>query len=755
MKSTVTARTLLAVSASFIALLPSNAYAQAAAPSDADSGGGLEEIVVTAQKRAENVQDVPVAITALSANTLRQMNVTKLADLTSVAVSLSATSALSDAFPSFSLRGISSFDYSQHQQSPVATYVDEVYKGAGLLSALQLYDLERVEVLNGPQGTLYGKNTTGGAIAMYTRQPSLEDGIKGEVLAGVGNYSRFEASGGVNLPIVDDRLAARVAFDVQTADGFVRNRYPGRADLNSTDQWAYRVALKWAATDTLQFLARFANAKSNGTSPGILMADLGSAGPGGLGFGTGYTRAGLGFFENEEDRPENHVTLKNLGASLTTDWEFSDSAKLVSITSFDKGRLSYPYGEGSPFNILEETLRARASAFSQDLRLASTGSQRLSWLVGAFYYRDKVWQSDSLDYYFDFAGDGNGNGQLDCFDDGFTGCTYENEFRQRRESIAFYTHEKLALTDHLNLTAGLRYTHDIIKLDFYRSFGGYFDPASEQAVRRASPIIAAPGIRRRSDNNVSGKIGLDFKLAPDFMVYASYSTGYRGSAFSGAAFFDPAEVTVAPAERVYAMEAGAKSEWFGRKLRANAAVFRYVYKNQQFYDVNDQLLQILTSVDKSSIVGAEVDLTIAPVSSIQLRLGGTYLDTKFKRGSLQGVNLKGNRLLLAPEWMLNAALDWRAIERGDWSVNLHGDTSYRSRVYFDAFNFTDISQPGMWLHNARATISRGDIDLSLWVKNIANKQYVTFKSGTASSFNFNFAQRGRPREYGIELKYSF
>ncbi len=229
-----------------MALRERRAYAQAAPEEPAEDSGGLQEVVVTAQKRAENLQKVPVSVTALTA---AQLGSVKLDDSSSIVThipNLQVNGIIGEAAPVFSLRGISMFDYSLNQSSPVAGYVDEVSKGNFAIFGVEIFDLERVEVLRGPQGTLYGKNTTGGAINFIMRKPGFDTG--GYLTAGFGNYSRQEAQGAFQTALVEDKLAARFAFTYTKADGWFKgvNDSP---DMGAVDQYGARLSLLYKANE--------------------------------------------------------------------------------------------------------------------------------------------------------------------------------------------------------------------------------------------------------------------------------------------------------------------------------------------------------------------------------------------------------------------------------------------------------------------------------------------------------------------------
>src|SRR3979490_734295 len=252
----------------FYWLLAGVAALSAAWPQSLRADGALEEITVTAQRVSERLQDVPVAVTAIMADELDERGVRQAGDITSSVPNLLLNSPYGpEAQPTFTLRGVTTQDFSENQSSPVAMYVDEVYKSVGAVQALQIYDLDRVEVLRGPQGTLYGKNATGGAISFYSRNPSLSS-YDGYLTVGGGNYSDYSARGAVGGPIIDNELGWRVAVLYEKRDGWVHSIVPGVEPLNGVDALAGRLSFLYKAGDALTASLKLAATRSGGTPYG-------------------------------------------------------------------------------------------------------------------------------------------------------------------------------------------------------------------------------------------------------------------------------------------------------------------------------------------------------------------------------------------------------------------------------------------------------------------------------------------------------
>lgn len=717
---------------------------------------GVDEIVVTATKRAENLQKVPISISAVTGDQLAKQGVVNVTGIASQVPNFQITTPYSDAVPIFSLRGISAVDFNQNQSSPVALYVDEDYKGVPVFTSLQLFDVDRVEVLRGPQGTLFGKNTTGGAVSVSSKAPDMSAGFNGNLTAGIGRFNRFEVMGGVNIPLIEDKLAGRLAFIRTNVNGFVKNLMPGGVDQGSIDDWALRGSLVARATESLKLTLRYTHSKSTPTGYGVLADNIG---PEGVAF-TGYNRSGLDFFENEVDTAGS-LKIRNDSVSLRADWDVSSAATLTSLTSYNNGRwVTSEDADGSPFKLLAANYYSSAKAFSQDLRLTSAGNSSLKWLVGTYFYDDSINASVNNNFFFEDDFDGDGALSIpNCLEDEFffIGCGYTNDLRQTRKSFALYTHNDYRLEHGLTVTFGLRFTHDNNHLSRYKSFLSYLDQETGQVSPDQIPVFDRPPIDRLKSNNLSGKIGLSYEAPTGNLFYASVSRGYRGGAFNGQALFSPAEITIAKPELLYAYEVGAKLQTADRRLRLNTSAFFYNYLNQQFIDTTPELLGVLYNAPKSHLWGIEAELTARPISSLTLRLGGSYLNAKYKENNLQGEDLSGNQLVLAPRWTFAGGIDWDLIEGSSGTVALHTDHRYSSRIYFDPFNTLPISQSGYWIHDARLsyTTPSGALEIAGWIRNIGNEKYKTYALDLFQTINSNYVQRGRPREYGLQATVRF
>ncbi|WP_255504593.1 TonB-dependent receptor [Novosphingobium sp. EMRT-2] len=325
------------------------AFAQAQSDSGSESAPG--EIVVTAAKRSENLQSVPISVSAIGGDALEKSRITNVDSLVTKVANLQLTSIVGDNTPIFALRGVSMSDYSLNQSSPVATYYDEVYKGNFAFLGVAMYDLERVEVLRGPQGTLYGKNTTGGAVNIISRDAKLGE-TSGYLNAGYGNYNRVDVNGAVNVPL-GEKAALRVAGTFSRADGWFKNVVPGLPDLASTREYALRGTLKFEPTDSVRFTLRASTSFQNPQNYGIYAQP------------EAVHRPGLSKWEIASDVSQRR-RARTTSVALTTNIDVSDTLAITSITSYDKGTLFFREDtDGTATKLLEIPYYDRASQFAR------------------------------------------------------------------------------------------------------------------------------------------------------------------------------------------------------------------------------------------------------------------------------------------------------------------------------------------------------------------------------------------------------
>lgn len=779
--------------ASLIALA---AGSQSVAQDDAFS---LEEIVVTAQKRSESLQDVPVSISAISAGDIAGQKLRDAGEIAALVPNLQVTDPTGDGFPIFALRGVSMSDFSLNQSSPVASYVDEVYKGSPAIQGVQIFDLERIEVLRGPQGTLYGKNSTGGAVNFITRKPTFDS--DGYVTAGYGNYDRMELSGAVQTPLIDDKLAVRIAGTWTQADGWMSNLNAGFNDGGAIDEYGLRATFLFQPSETFEAVLRLATGKQHAANYGIVPFNISPDGAGGGVYGlynllgasdvVDYTRGDAEWSDFAGGRNDKR-RIKTDSVTLTMNWDVSDTLGFTSITSWDEGSFYNPEdADGTPLAIIDADYFGETEQFTQDTRITSNLSGPFNFIAGLYYAKEETYNQTTLAFYqdVDFNADGALN-YLDCLDTLYTtfglgqataegagveavlnsfdlslaaffpgGCQAQNDFNQDRISKAAYFDGSYDLSEQLTLRFGVRYTEDETKLsDFSARILGNDDTPLLNAIPydEADPFATAPNDSFK-DSEWTGKVGLDYTTDSGTLYYASFSKGYRNGAYNAQAFFDPAELTRVAPEKLDSFEVGFKARLADNRVQLNGSAFSYSYKNQQFLNVDSATAaQTLINIDKSSVMGMELEMVAQVTPTLRLHAGVGLLDTEVKEGTLSGVDLAGNSLVLAPSVNLNGAIQWDFLTTDSGMATLKLDAAHTGSHHFDIFNTDRLKQDGYTLFGARTewTSTNERWSAGLWVKNLFDTEYRTSVLDLAA-FGYDYSHIGRSRTYGVDVTLRF
>jgi outer membrane receptor protein involved in Fe transport len=745
----------------------------------------LDEVVVTAQRQSERSQDVPIALTAISADELRDRGMRQAADIASVVPNLLLNLPWGpEAQPTFTLRGVTTTDYSQNQSSPIAMYVDEVYKAVGAVQALQVFDMDRVEVLRGPQGTLYGKNATGGAVSLYSTNPSLT-ATQGYVEAGYGNYNDRSVRAALGVPLIDNVLAARVALYYEDRNGWTESivPVPGVDPLNGVDALAERVTILAQPTDDLNANLKFSSTRSNGTpyGPHALNNE-----PSVTGFSGNIPWFDTG---SKYSVPKQ---IRSDSASLKVEAGLTEHLLLTSISGYDYGRWYTLSDDGG----LPITARlddpnsyfSSVNTFSQELRLSSRDTDFLKWLGGLYYGRESV--HAIVQYHFF---DGYPGSFVTPAGQTLYGFDEYNNFDQLKDTRAAFLNATFHVTPTVSIQAGLRYTKDKIEItNFYALEGGLTAASAGYAPSdgttlwtqtipyvtgvsylQYSSLYQPPGgvnaPLNYDNNNTSGKVGVDWKPNDQTLVYASFSQGYRGAAFNGQAFNAPAELTFAQPEKLDAYEVGSKLEFWQRRASLDLAVFHYNYRNQQFLDTfalpGGQGTGLRTvNAPKSRVDGVEMEFRAKVTDDVELSGSLGLLNSKYQELTLHGVDLSGNQLIQSPDVSGSLALNWRflQLDAGDLHLMLNGN-GY-SRQFFDAQNTQRISQPSYAIANGRLSFAgnRGStrgFDVGVWVKNLADRHYLQYalaqRDPSEGGLGFDYGLVGEPRTYGADIRYRF
>jgi iron complex outermembrane receptor protein len=735
----------------------------------------LAEVVVTAQRRSQNVQDVPASITVFTPQQLADFRIEQPGDLAAYTPGLYvSTSQFGD--PVFSLRGVGMNNANTNQNPAVTEYINEVALPSVAMLGFQLFDLERVEVLKGPQGDLYGRNTTGGAINFITARPTQEFSAYVDVNYGNYNLTEIEAEVGGG---VSDTLAVRFAGHAISRDGWqtdvASNNLGGYTESKnaSIERQAARFSALWTPFDSFQALlvvdASFDNSEvpayksvgytnNNGSCAVPLVAGF-NGGKGcpvyavptptgaqvSVADGSGDPTVAFG---NNSYGNRNNVHL--YGASLKMDWTL-DGMTLTSVTGGRQMDRSMGSSSGSPY-IDQDMLRVETlKTFSQEVRLASNGSGPLQWLVGAYYSHD----DDSDLSLYNYAQ----NYEVAPLNP--TPVIFNENIAQTTETEGVFAHTEYAFTDEWKVIAGIRDTHESRDYTYSSGVNVDFPPAYE-----LTPVPYDHATL--SSNGVSGKVGLNYQPSKDVLVYLTVSEGYKGGGFPGDIAFLPypagqpasAYLPSYSSETLYAYELGFKSTLADGAILFNSSVYYYDWRNMQAsteipYGTPPNVIEVfsLGNAGNAKIYGLDSDLTWRMTQELSLRGGLNLLSSKIVSGAYDN-----ETPVQSPKISANVALRYQSAQPVGGALPFaQADYNYRSSVYFTLPNVTADSQGGYGLLGLRAGLKTADSkwEWSGWARNVTNRAYLVDAFGAGSTFLSDRHLYAEPRTFGINVRYQY
>lgn len=698
----------------------------------------IGEIVVTAQKREQSLQDVPISITAVGAEELQRRGVQSASDVAKNVPGLKLQAIFGDSTnPNFFLRGIGLLDFGDVAETPVGFYQDEVYLATQASQGLQLFDVERVEVLKGPQGTLYGRNTTGGVINIVTAEPGTTFG--GQASAQVGSFGQTIVEAAAGGPVADN-VGARLAVKINRDNGFQRSDTTGIDGFGQTNSLAIRGKLKFDLGAGSDLLLTGAYSRADQRSPlyplfGLLEADLTTlCSQERAATGACFNQIGERFINNprrglsEDTDPRSQ--LDQYGATARLRVALGGSTTLTSVTSYQDVDKSYEDdADASSIPLLSSVYGLKARQWSQELRLDGT-LPRGTWVVGAFAFDERRRSLTSAPLVADALG-------LPFY--GSTG-------DQKTRAYAAFAQIDYDLVDRLTVTAGARYSDE------------------SKSIVVEAPGFFAPEPSRLQADRVTGKIGLAWKPDTDTLVYASVSTGFKAGGFNATFVTNPDTVRPVGDETITAYELGTKVDLLGRRVRLNLAAFYYDYRDVQAVSLDPSLQPVpgsrLQTLGDARIYGLDGELTFQPSSALSATVGFGLLDTQIRSdrfgGTIYGnglVPFDRNDLPLAPNLSLNSVVRYYIPLRAGSRLMLQADANYRSSVSFTA---TGSRQPinayhGYALAGLRAGWFSADESLSVeaFVDNLFDEKYLVFRSITSG--DTATGAWGRPRTFGIRV----
>jgi iron complex outermembrane recepter protein len=618
------------------ALLPSQAAAQQSSSSEpAADQGGVEEIVVTARKRAESMQQVPIAISALSSAQLEQRDVQSVMDLSSVVPNFQAPkNTVSFSAPQFYLRGAGRANNNWNAENAVAVFVDDIYLQSTAAAYIDMIDFERVEVLRGPQGTLYGRNATVGAIKFVPRKPDLEK-ITGAASATFGKHNRIDVKGNISIPLIQDRLAIKLDAYRTANDGFVTLVDAANNVLNDevsrTEHYGARISSLFRPSEGIEFELNFDIFKQNDgtnlmtpivpadpTSLSQLLSKNGSSDFRplfGVNRGSFEPLTAIGGFDRRPGYKFDGLGVVFKGSIETG---IGTLKSISGYREYDGGYVSQLSSKGTRSTIFGITLGSTVDSqedykqFTQELQLSGTIADRLKYTLGAYYFSNQWAQlqyGSTIGVPVEFS---------PVSHPGFTerfGGSYQDTFLNAK-SYALYFDASWEIVDNVSLLGGLRQSWDKKRIRYNSLFED-----------QVTPYPGFPVTPSRKFNRLTPRIGVNWQASRDALLYATYTTGYKAGNLEGDRATDPVPASnyLAP-ETVKTFEAGIKAEWFGRVLRTNLTAFFSKFKNHA-----DLISPQTVAISDQRINGVELELTLVPSRHFQFYGNLGLLDAEYTR----------------------------------------------------------------------------------------------------------------------------
>ena len=762
-------------------LAPVAAIAQEAAAEA--SQGGLSEIVVTAQRRAENLQAVPIAVSAMTSATLENTGIDATRDLPQVIPSVQFTRSGPSGL--FFVRGVGTTNAAAGEEGANAVYVDGVYM-ADLGQTINYFNnLERIEVLKGPQGTLFGRNATGGLIHIITREPGDEYTLDGEI--GFANYKTVQARAYVAGPITDTISADLAVTRFHQNDGWGRNLT--RGDKNFIQSYGgARSKIVARPTDGIKLTLAGDYFKNRDNPIGWRIADdtIGTGGCRGPGAPTTTVTCPRPAVADNHDTTANDFALTTQeiwGTSLTGEFDLG-FASLTSITAYRETQTHSDFDvDGGPLPLIRIQYASGVQSFQQELRLASNDTEPFAWQIGAFYLNTEA----TNDSFFSGAAFGTAQGQ-------------EVQAKLKTDSYAVFGEATYAITPTTKVTGGIRYTEDRRNFDasqFILTAGGALVPGGAVTNPSGTPL-ETPGVQQSKlkYNEVTWRLALRQELAEDISVYASANRGFKSGSYS---LQNPLNDPYRP-QTIMAYELGVKSELFDRRLRLNLSGFHYKIDD---YQVRSAALgnpgsSLVLNAATVKVDGIELEFEAAPIDNLRLFGGVTWLDSRYSRfggpgqefqapiiypiigaqtsgqtcptglrGSRNpGVvipgqwvggwhtclgDVSGNKVSNAPEWAATFGATYTVPVSETGELRFTGLYAYNDGYFFEPDNV--MQQESFHLLNASVEYRPSpNLGVEIWGRNLTNTDYAAQKISTGTGTT---QTNGAPRTYGVNLKFNF
>lgn len=769
--SAALAAALAATSANAQAASSPSTSAQTVAEPTAAADDTSADIIVTAQRRAENAQKIPVAVAVVGGEALARSNSVNISDVANLVPSVTFSAGNELRNNSIRIRGVGTDVFSTGVEASVSTVVDGVVLQRPGAAFSDLGDIERVEVLRGPQGTLFGKNSSAGVINVITKAPNF-DRFEGALNALAAEDNEYRVNGAISGPLDSAGKAAfRIAAFYRSQDGISRNLFYND-DVNGQKGYGVRAKLEFKPTSALRILIEgdWSQLKANCCALPLRIASNNPRTP-----LTGTAVGPDNHDVNEDVNP--HIDQKNWGLSATVDLDIGGGYTLTSITAYRK------FFNNSDVDLDNTQARFITSNFNiersrtttEELRLSSPRGATVDYVVGLYYFNGSAYnflnrRGLNIGAVATINPDGTiapiipgDNAQL-------TGFSIVDD-----KNYSAFGQMNIHATDKLTLTGGIRFLREEQRLRFLRPVGGFFNGSNRPVTNPA----LGPLDGRYTDNAVIGKASLTYEIAPTVTTYVSYSTGYKSQGIAATLGLTAAQFAAgpAPAETSRLWEAGLKTQFFDRKLLLNLTGFRTRFSNYQGQVYNPAAgLVVLTSVGGLKIDGVELEAQAHPVAGLSFSGGVTYMEASFyntpngpcytgqtaAQGCLpnaQGVNvqsLNGKPFINAPKWRYTISGRYQ-LPTGAVQPYLQADWRWQTKVLFDLSQNPNQVQGayGIFDLSVGAAFGGGRFDISAFAKNLFDQKYVANITAVSTAGGANAYAQQLPRDFDRYFGASF
>ncbi|PKU22502.1 TonB-dependent receptor [Telmatospirillum siberiense] len=694
-----------------------------------DNAGEIPDVVVTAQRRAEKASDTPISLSVIDNATLEKADIKGLTDLYTYTPSTTINTSSGNA--GIYIRGVGNSGATPSTSSAVAVNVDDVYLARPSSPLLDFFDVERVEVLRGPQGTLYGRNATAGAINIYSARPTFTP--EGYADFTYGSFNRTDFKAAFSGPVTDT-LALRLAVRGASDDGYNKNTDSRGTKASDQDNVsAIRALADYKPVGgplSVQFTSDYVSQRQGNQT--LRPLD-----------GSGVAQVAGAVTSSDFHATSNNAATRNNtesgGFSVKTKYEFDD-VSLNSITGYHNIDQDFLLNtDGTSVNVSETLIRTYQSQESQEFRLNSEGKHDLDWVVGSYFFHENVKYTTAMNRY---AGTGAPATQL-----------FPNEGADTT-AYAGFADGTYHVTDRFSLGAGIRYSWEDKDID--RNFiliNGV--AAGYSALGKGTTALAVFQHDSASYHSATPRFIAQYKVADNSMVYASVTNGFKSGGAGVNDIISAQRKFASPYanEKIWAYEIGQKSSFLDRKLQVNASLFWYDYTNLQVATYKNGLSTIQNAASASPY-GAELEIQARPTDPLTLRFSGSYLhatyDSYISSLGSQVYDASGNTLIGAPTWTLSTSGDYELrlpkLLPEDQRIDLYLGSNYRSEVHFSQLNLPVTVQKPINLVDARITwhLKDGAYSVSIFGKNLLNQNYcqniVTFTSITSPSLSGAYPQ---------------